>query len=447
VTPAAVVVGAGWAGLAAAVGLSERGWPVTLLDAAPQPGGRARSLALRLDAHTTIDVDNGQHLLIGAYRATLGLLHRIGVAPGSVLDAAPLALLGPDGFELRAARLPAPLNLIVGLLRARGLSWPERLALTRALAPLALGADRRIRPGTLVADWLAANRQPERLVERLWTPLCVGALNTPLEAACARAFARVLRDALLAGTRDSDFLLPRSTLGDVLPEPACAWLRARGAQVRLRTAARRLARDPDGRWRVVLDDAELQADRVVLAVPPPRIAALLSGEVPAARLAPFEAFEHEPIATVWLAWRESLDLPATVMLRERPDALEHGQWLFGRTAPDTGQVGAVAGVVVSTAGRHAGDAQALADGVARQVSVQLGLPPPAHARAIVERRATIRCTPGRPRIEVDGLADVAPGLALAGDWTWHAYPATIESAVRSGDAAATWLATGTAIRP
>lgn len=446
-TPAAVVVGAGWAGLAAAVGLCERGWPVTLIDAAPQPGGRARTLALRLDPDTTIDVDNGQHLLIGAYRSTLALLRRIGVTPDVVLDSSPLALLGTDGFSLRAARLPAPLNLLAGLLRAQGLSWSERLAVTRALAPLALGAGRSIRRGTTVADWLAGSRQPERLVTLLWTPLCIGALNTPIETACARTFARVLQDALLAGTRDSDFLLPRTTLGDVLPEPACAWLRDRGAQVRLRTPVRRLTRDRDGSWQVSLGDGRLRADRVVLAVPPYRVASLLADTVEPARLAAFETFDHEPIATVWLAWREPLPLPPTVMLRERAAAHEHGQWLFSRQAPDCDHVGTVAGVVVSTAGRHAGDAESLAEGVARQVSTQLGLPRASHARAVVERRATIRCTPDRPRIEFDHLADAAPGLALAGDWTWHRYPATLESAVRSGDAAATWLATGAAVRP
>lgn len=446
-TATAIVVGAGWAGLAAAVGLVERGRRVTLVDAAPQPGGRARSLALRLDADTTVDVDNGQHLLIGAYRSTLALLERIGVAPESVLERSPLALLGPDGFALRAARLPAPLNLVVGLLRARGLSASERLSVTRALAPLALGGERRIAPGTTVAAWLAAARQPQRLVDLLWAPLCIGALNTPLEAACARAFARVLRDALLAGARDADFLLPRTTLGEVLPEPACAWLRTRGATVRLRTVARRAGRDPGGTWRVAIDDGALQADQLVLAVPPPQVTALLADAVPAARLEPFGAFEHEPIATVWLAWREPVALPDVVMLRERADAGEHGQWLFGRRIARSTSVAAVAGVVISAAGRRAADPAALAAAVARQVVAQRGLPAPSHARAVVERRATIRCTPSRPRIDVDGLADVAPGLALAGDWTWHAYPATIESAVRSGDAAAGWLAAGMLRRP
>ena len=103
--------------------------------------------------------------------------------------------------------------------------------------------------------------------------------------------------------------------------------------------------------------------------------------------------------------------------------------------------------MISAAGRSGESPDALARGVARQVAAQLGYPSPAHARAIVDKRATIRCSPDRPRIDTDALATTLPGLALAGDWSWHRYPATIESAVRSGDAAATWLATGTVTRP
>ncbi|MCA3179933.1 MAG: hydroxysqualene dehydroxylase HpnE [Burkholderiaceae bacterium] len=440
-----LVVGAGWAGLAAAVGLVEAGRATTVIDAAPQAGGRARALTLELDGER-VEVDNGQHLLIGAYRSTLALVARVGADPDAALARSRLRLSGPGGFELRAAPLPAPLNLGVGLLRARGFPWPERIAMVRAMAGLARRGPASVRDGETVAGWLAAQRQPPALVDRLWTPLCIGALNTPIERACARAFAQVLCDALLARASDADFLLPRGTLGDVLPEPALAWLRGRGATVRLRTACRALSREADGRWRADTAAGSVRARAVVLAVPPPQVARLLDGAVPAARLAPFDAFEHEPIATVWLAWQERLALPEATMLAERAGAGEHGQWLFGRRSPAGGGIGAVAGVVVSAAGRLTERPVELADGVARQVAAQLGLPRARHARAIIERRATIRCSPDRPRLDTDALADVAPGLALAGDWSWHRYPATIESAVRSGDAAARHLVTGVAPR-
>ncbi|MEI7446017.1 MAG: hydroxysqualene dehydroxylase HpnE, partial [Burkholderiales bacterium] len=418
----------------------------TLIDAAPQPGGRARSQTLRLDADTEVEVDNGQHLLIGAYRSTLALVRRVGIDPDTVLARSRMHLRSPGGFELRAAALPAPLHLGMGVLTARGLPWGERLAMVRAMAGLSLRGPSSVAEGSTVADWLARHRQPAALVERLWVPLCIGALNTPPERACARAFAQVLCDALLARAEDSDFLLPRGTLGDVLPQPAAVWLAARGSTPRWRTTCRGLARGADGRWTATTDAGPIEADRVVLAVPPPQASRLLEGVVPDGRRAPLDAFGHEPIATVWLAWTAPVTLPEVTMLDERPAERAWGQWLFGRTPPAGGPVRAVAGVVVSAAGRLEASPDSVAAGVAAQASAQLGLPAPSHARAVVEKRATIRCSPDRPRLDVDAFADVAPGLSLAGDWVWHRYPATIESAVRAGDAAARHALTGIATR-
>jgi len=433
-----VVIGAGWAGLAAALSLVAGGCKVTVLEAAPQAGGRARSLSLSLDG-AAVAVDNGQHLLIGAYRATLALLARIGTPPDTVLARAPLWLRGPGGLDLRAAPLPAPLNLAWALLRARGLDARSRWAMARLMTWLRLRGPGAVPDGQTVQDWLARHRQPVALQQRIWIPLCVGALNTPVERACARAFAQVLSDALLAGARDADFLLPRATLGQVLPEPALAWLAAHGAHVRLRTPCRRIVPAATGGWCADTDAGPLEAPRLVLATPPRQAARLLAAVAPAALLARLAAFEHEPIATVWLGWHEALALPEVVMLQACDASGEHGQWLFRRDPPALSPVRALAGVVISAAGRGAERPGPLAEAVARQVAQQLGVPLPAYARAIIEREATIRCAPSRPRIDADALASACPGIALAGDWIWHRYPATLESAVRSGEAAAGWL--------
>lgn len=435
------IVGAGWAGLSAAVRLARAGRRVCLFEAARAPGGRAREA--RLDfGEGTVTLDAGQHLLVGAYRETLelaDLLHG-GEPPYRRF---PMALRDTAGLRLDAARLPAPLHLVAALLRARGLTVAERMAIARLIATLRR-ADGDAGPRETVAAMLARLRQPPALVGRLWSPLCLAALNTAVEEACAITFATVLRDTLGAERAASDFVLPRSTLGDLIAQPASAWLLAHGATLHWGAAVRAIAPSGAG-WSLrvgeAAGEAAVDAAQVVVALPAYGAARLLAPLCPGATpqdspAAKLDAFEYDAISTVFLAWPASQvdHLPRWVMLREAPGAGEFGQWLF-----DRGRFGAqrIAAVVVSARGRLSdASVAAIADGVARQVAAQLGVPRPTAQRTVTEKRATFRCTPQRPRIAVDALADRLPGLWLAGDFAWPDYPATLESAVRSGRSAA-----------
>jgi hydroxysqualene dehydroxylase len=443
------VVGAGWAGLAAAIELVGEGHEVVVLDAAPRPGGRARTLELDL-AGVPVKVDNGQHLMIGAYRQTLALLERIGVSEAQVLHRLPMRLASTDGLRLEVAHLPAPLHLAWGLLRARGLSLGERLALMRTIRHLEALRWAPVGNASTVARWLVLTRQPASLVRRIWTPLCVAMMNTRVEEACAATFLRVLGDTLGASRRDVDFLLPVGTLGDVLPDPAARWLQSKGATLLLRSPCRAILREGDGRWRLRMTQASqasdasdvpdetLVVDRVVLAVPPSNLPRLLGALLPAPLAARFESFDYEPIATVWLAWKGPVSLPLVTMLAEDPARRAYGQWLFDRGVhrSPSGSV-QVAGVVISTRiDAPSPELDELASAVAAQVASQLGCRTPDDARAIVEKRATYRCTPQRPRLGPWSLGEACAGISLAGDYAYPDYPATIESAVRSGLAAA-----------
>jgi hydroxysqualene dehydroxylase len=437
----AAVVGAGWAGLAAAVSLVTDGHEVVVLDAAPQAGGRARGLDLDL-AGASVRVDNGQHLLIGAYRQTLALLERIGVAESEVLHRLPMRLESVDGLRLEVGRLPAPLHLAWGLLRARGLSLHDRLALLRTMRQLTVLRWEPAGNASTVARWLVLTRQPASLVRRFWTPLCIATMNTRIEEACAATFLRVLGDSLGATGRDVDFLLPVRTLGEVLPEPACRWLASQGATVRLRAPCQGVTRSPTGGWRLEVGGSDgapqVDVDRVVLAVPPPNVRRLLGDTLPPLLAARLDAFAYEPIATVWLAWKGPVALPLVTMLTDDPALGHYGQWLFDRgLQPAADGPLQLAGVVVSTRiDAPSPTLQDLAQAVATQVARQVGCRPPDDARAIVDKRATYRCTPDRPRLGPWSLGEAYPGISLAGDYAYADYPATIESAVRSGLAAA-----------
>ncbi|MGQ9724512.1 MAG: FAD-dependent oxidoreductase, partial [Tepidimonas sp.] len=231
------VVGGGWAGLAAAVAATDAGWAVTVLEASRHWGGRARRLVVPDATDTSWTLDNGQHVLIGAYTATLRLMRRLGVDPGEVLQRVSLALPYPDGTGLTlprwASRLPArlaPAGLAAALLSVRGWTVRERLAAVQATARWQL-AGFGCADNASVADLCAG--LPPRVVRDLFEPLCVAALNTPVATASGAVFLRVLRDALvgeaLAPFAPSDLLVPRADLGGLLPDPATEALRRAGA--------------------------------------------------------------------------------------------------------------------------------------------------------------------------------------------------------------------------
>jgi squalene-associated FAD-dependent desaturase len=426
------VVGGGWSGIAAAVELVRAGSDVTLIDAAPQLGGRARRVEVTL-GDRRYALDNGQHLLIGAYRDTLALMARVGVDPDRALLRLPFALRYADGFALRAAALPAPLHLAFALLTARGLPWSARLAMLRAV-------ERWKRAGWRADDNATADAlmqgQPTVLVERVWEPLCVAALNVRLREAAAQVLLTVLRDSLGADRRASDLLLPRGDLSTVLPDAAAAWLAQHGADVLLRTPVASLAHGSAG-WTLHARDRRIETDAVLIAVPPDRAAALLHS-VNAPQLSPaialLERIRSAPIATAYLRYPAGTRLPHGVYaLREDPARGQFGQWVFDRGRLDAGCDG-VLSVVISAAGAHeALDHTALAAAVAAQLHATFALPAPIAARVIEDKRATVVPGPGQRR---PPAALPLPGLALAADAADSPYPSTLEGSVRSGLAAA-----------
>ena len=261
------VVGGGWAGMAAAVELAARGHRVTLLEAAPHLGGRAR----RVD-WDGLAVDNGQHMLLGAYKASLQLIER--VEPGLAAQAfwrLPMRFSVPGEFSLRLPRLPAPLHLLAGLLRAQGLRPSDKIALLRGMARLERQLAGDSTPFTAAA---VLQPQPPRLLAAWWQPLCAAALNTPLQEASAQVFARVLRAALRGRRGDSDFLLPRVDLGRILAEPAAGFLRARGARI---ITGRRVASVlPEARSvRLIGRNLDASFDAAILAAAPRQAALTL----------------------------------------------------------------------------------------------------------------------------------------------------------------------------
>jgi hypothetical protein len=364
-------------------------------------------------------------------------MRTVGVDPDNAFIRQPFALRYPDGFTLAAAALPAPLHLAAALLRARGLSLSARFSMAMAVRRWK-SCGWRAAAGSAAAALMSG--MPASLVTRVWEPLCVAALNARLDQCDATMFLTVLRDSLGADAAASDLLLPRGDLSALFPDAASAWLQERGAELRLRCPVEAL-RYAGGAWRLHTRQGPLAAaDAVVLALPPPRAAALLDSVQPAETTALAEAvgqlraIRSAPISTVFLRYDAALTLPQPVLaLCEEPARQHYGQWVFDRGALDPRCPG-VLSVVISADGAHEDlSHDALASCVASQLRDVLGLPMPQATRVIEEKRATIVPAPGLQR---PPTVLPLPGLYLAGDSANSPYPSTIEGSVRSGLAAA-----------
>lgn len=432
--PRVAIVGAGWAGIAAAVTLVGRGASVTLYEAGHVAGGRARGVDLGSER-----VDNGQHLLIGAYRRTLRLMRHIGVDPDTALRRLPMRVLVPGQFDLQLPRLPAPLHTAIGLVTARGAGWRETRSAIVAIRRLQAAAY-RLERDVPVSEWLDSTGQTGAIRRHLWEPLCLAALNTPPETASAQVFANVLRDTLGGRRRDTDFLLPRCNLGELLPQPATHWLAIRGAHLRYRCRVQAL--EPEGcQWRIRSDTPDQSPqpyDHVVIAVGPQHTAALLPTSPRLAALRDgLAAINYQPIATAYLRYPGRHRLPHPILLLPGPI----GQWVVDRSALNDApeREGSLIAHVLSAHGnweKHS-DGELGARLHSELRTVLPALPEPQTCRVIREKRATFACTPDlwRPP-QLSGLK----GLWLAGDYTRSDYPATLEAAVRSGEAAAEAIA-------
>ena len=433
-----VVAGAGWAGCAAAAELALAGQKVLLLEAARSLGGRARTV--ELDERP---LDNGQHILLGAYRGTLDLMQRLGLREQDAFLRLPLQMRyapQPPAMQFVAPRLPAPWHVLFALLRASGLSFADKMSIAR-FHSTARWMDWLLYHDCSVAELLERYEQSENAVRFLWRPLCLAALNVPPERASAQIFLNVLKDSLGARRAASDMLLPRKDLSTLFPLQAAQTVEARGGEVR--TGARLTSATPSATpsatagWQLELaDGSAIQAQALVLALPAWQARAVLAQSAPGL----VDEFEHEPITTVYLQYASDMHLEHPFLALLDDPALDRwGQFVFDRGQLDPAQAGLFA-VVISVSHEAAQlPHEDLAQAVARQLAEALGrseLAQPQWQRVVTEKRATFACTPGLRRPATDsGL----PGLWLAGDYIAGPYPATIEGAVASGQAAAAAL--------
>lgn len=427
------VIGGGWAGCAAAIELACNGCAVSLFEAARTLGGRARRIELN-----GLALDNGQHILLGAYSESLRLMRTVGIDATEALLRLPLQLRYPEhsgGMDFVAPRLPAPLHLLVALLRASGLAREDKMALAR-FSTTARWMDWRLNADCCVIELLERFDQTERLIRLMWRPLCIAALNTLPEHASAQIFLNVLRDSLGARRAASDMLIPRVDLSALFPQRAAAFIEQHHGTVRCGVAVKKIKRDGSG-WRLQITadaSSEQDFDAVVIATQPSQAATLLDG-IPGAT--PLPAFDHEPITTCYLQYPPNIRLRHPFFALLDDAAAGHwGQFVFDRGQLDSRQAGLLSVVVSASSDVIALGHETLTSAIAAQLAAVFRQPiltAPLWTKVISEKRATFSCTPAllRPTV-LTGCEN----LVIAGDYTAGEYPATLEAAARSGVQAA-----------
>ncbi len=431
------IIGGGWAGMAAAVAAAQAGHCVTVFEATRVLGGRARALPATGAPGAPPPLDNGQHILIGAYTECLHLMAQVGVDPDAALLRLPLSLRFADGKGIRLPDIAPPWDAVWGIATARGWGLRQRLALMTTTARWMWGLGGfRCAPGDTV---LAISQGlPPQLMAEFVEPLCVSALNTPAAEASATVFLRVLRDALFSGRGGSNLLLPRTDLGTLFPEPAAQWLQAQGHTVHRARRVQAIAPQspPLSGWTV---DGEA-FDTAVLALPSSDAARLVAACAGSAQAAPrkalcsalydwaavAQAMRFTAIATVYAqvpgAQGPVLESP---MLALRSSMQEPAQFAF-----DRGVLGGPPGLLALVVSAFEGDRAEREQQVLRQAMRQLGLPALELVQTVVEKRATFACTPALQRPS----NAIAPGLWACGDYVRGPYPATLEGAVLAGTA-------------
>ena len=421
------VIGAGWAGCAAAVEAARRGHNITLFEASRTLGGRARRVDV-MHRSKLLALDNGQHILIGAYAETLKLMADVGIdIPGSLLRL-PLTLRFPDGSGLALSNLPAPFDALAGILAARGWSWLDKFSLLKMAFGWQLSSfqcDSQQSVSTLCKGLTPG------VMASLIEPLCVSALNTPAERASGQVFLRVMQDSLFSNKGGSNLLLPLVDLSTLMPNTAADWLQRHGSEVKVGARVQSI-RHNQSRWHLVTQTSELPDgsntfDAVLIACPAVEAARLVqSSDLPCNTwLAQTQALQFEAITTVYAtAPGARLVEP---MLALRSTASYPAQFVF-----DRGQLGGPPELLAFVISASEGDSATLSQRVAAQATDQLGLKDLQVLQTIVEKRATFACTPGLQR---PGM-QLARGLLACGDYVEGPYPATLEGAVRSGLAAA-----------
>jgi len=430
-----IIIGGGFAGLAAGVSLSEQGVRVLLLERRSHLGGRAYSF---IDQTTGDVVDNGQHLFMGCYHQTIAFLEKIGCLDRLHFQPKPRVdfLDREHGFtSFECPSLPAPLHAVAGLFRMRGISFGDKLRTIRVGRAIQQNGHAKSAPLT-VSAWLDSLKQSSRVKERFWYPMAIATLNEDPEIASAAMLKVVLREAFGGGRKSTSIGISRVGLSDLYTDGARTFIPSHGGEVRVGALVDEIIIEQGNAVAVALKDGErIEGDYILSAVPPHALRQMLPAEMSETEFASLAQLDTSPIVSINL-W---FDRP--IIEREFVGLLgTRSQWIFNKDliVKPNHQSNQIA-VIISAAHQYVDWTKAqLVEMALAELHELLPASRAAtlrHTRIVKEREATLSHTLASDRLRPGPHTSIA-NLILAGDWTATGLPATIESAVMSGNIAA-----------
>ncbi|MFA6456535.1 MAG: hydroxysqualene dehydroxylase HpnE [Bacteroidota bacterium] len=433
-SPDALIIGGGLAGLSAAVDLSRQGYSVLLVEQKPRLGGRTYSF---LHPETGDEVDNGQHLMMGCYHATLRFLRMIG-SMHHVEIQKNLSIVfrfphRPISY-FRTVALPAPLNVLAGLLRLDSLSLRNRLALLR------VGMELMVRnPDTdghlqsiSVATWLDELGQPEENKKYLWDIIAIGALNDSTEKISAALFVKVLKSAFFGRRKNSSMVIPKKGLSDVLVSGAEKCILSYKNTILLNTSVHHIDCHHSGISIVQLSNGDTVLPRVVISAVPYFDLPKVFGDTTGIGVQGLDCFVSSPIVTIHLWFDAHFVAEQFAALIDSPI-----HWVFNKSKIYGRENVGLQYLALVVSGAHdliekeKEEIVAMAHAELKRFYPAASLASVIHSLVIKEKRATFS-----PKVGIDQFRPShrtkIPNLFLAGDWTDTKLPATIEGAVQSG---------------
>jgi squalene-associated FAD-dependent desaturase len=449
-----LIIGGGFAGLAAAVDLADKGLNVLLLERRSFLGGRAYSFT---DKTTGDIVDNGQHLMMGCYRHTLRFLEKIGSLSKLKFQQNPqVDFLSPsvngrtNHASFNCPPLPAPLHLLAGLFKLQTIGWRDRLnALRVGMELRRLNGNCAELADITVREWLTRLGQTETMQRRFWDLVALATLNETPDRASADMFARVLDQAFMHTRQDSAMVISKVGLSDLYTDDARRFVEQRGGTIRLNAEVARI--EFDGFYAVAVElktGERIEADAIISAAPYSALPRMVEPEVFAASpcLRQIAQFKSAPIVSVNLWYAEPVtDVEFSGLLESRIE------WVFNKNAIGGHSQSGYQHLALVVSGAHQAARLPKEELIAIAVAEMERFFPaarrqrPVHAFVVREHDATISHTVGTARLRPSHKTEFENFL-LAGDWTDTGLPATIESAVQSGQQCAKLIQATVAVK-